>query len=234
MTIVGMAMRILSAAEELAREQGADMMDREVQEKVVKEAMPELNGQNRRSAHVESPTDTWGVEFHCEYVSEDSASCIQEGPGALFRDRKGTPKNFSDKDFTELSGELSGAICLKTLVLMGSDRQPPRIVQKIIWRCSCDFLALGFFWLLNFDIMSEKKTPVRVANLVAFQWCLGGSPKLFQSLRMARSWAPLWLDTLQQCGPKGPGLVSPCASLPRCLLGIQSTGVPQGWMMLAD
>ena len=34
--------------------------------------------------------------------------------------RKGTPKNFCDKDFAELSGELSGAICLKTLVLLGS------------------------------------------------------------------------------------------------------------------
>ena len=38
------------------------------------------------------------------------------------RDRKGTPKNFCDKDFAELSGELSGAICLKTLVFMGNDR----------------------------------------------------------------------------------------------------------------
>ena len=36
------------------------------------------------------------------------------------RDGKGTPKNFCDKDFAELSGELSGAICLKTLVLMGN------------------------------------------------------------------------------------------------------------------
>ena len=47
------------------------------------------------------------------------AWCI---PKTLFRDRKGTPKNFCDKDFAELSGELSGAICLKTLVLMGNDR----------------------------------------------------------------------------------------------------------------
>ena len=53
------------------------------------------------------------------------------------RDRKGTPKKFgvntqgqkrypkevlSDKDVAELSGELSGAICLKTLVLIGNDR----------------------------------------------------------------------------------------------------------------
>ena len=38
----------------------------------------------------------------------------------LIRDRKGTPKKFCDKDFPELSGELSGEICLKTLVLLGS------------------------------------------------------------------------------------------------------------------
>ena len=31
------------------------------------------------------------------------------------RDRKGIPKNLCDKDFAELSGELSGAICLKKL-----------------------------------------------------------------------------------------------------------------------
>ena len=32
--------------------------------------------------------------------------------------RQGTPKNLCDKDFAELSGELSGAIGLKTLVLL--------------------------------------------------------------------------------------------------------------------
>ena len=60
------------------------------------------------------------------------------------RDRKGTPKNLRDKDFGELSGELSGAICLKTLVFIG---QSPRTVQKILWCCSCDSLALGCFSL---------------------------------------------------------------------------------------
>ena len=38
------------------------------------------------------------------------------------RDRKGTLKNFCDKDFAEPSGELSGAMCLKALVLMGNDQ----------------------------------------------------------------------------------------------------------------
>ena len=32
----------------------------------------------------------------------------------LLGDRKGTTKKLCDKDFAERSGELSGAICLKT------------------------------------------------------------------------------------------------------------------------
>ena len=48
---------------------------------------------------------------------------FRRGPlRAGLTDREGTPKNFFDKDFAELSGELSGAICLETLVLMGNDR----------------------------------------------------------------------------------------------------------------
>ena len=34
--------------------------------------------------------------------------------------QKRTPKNICNKDFAKLSGELSGAICLRTLVLLGS------------------------------------------------------------------------------------------------------------------
>ena len=40
----------------------------------------------------------------------------------LLGDRKGTTKKLLDKDFGERSGELSGVICLKTLVLLGNDR----------------------------------------------------------------------------------------------------------------
>ena len=39
----------------------------------------------------------------------------------LFGDRKGTTKKLFDKDFPARSGELSGAICLKTLVLLEND-----------------------------------------------------------------------------------------------------------------
>ena len=41
-------------------------------------------------------------------------------------DKKDTAKKLCDKYFAERSGELSGAVCLKTLVLPGNDRQPPR------------------------------------------------------------------------------------------------------------
>ena len=40
----------------------------------------------------------------------------KRGPTQIVRDRKGTPKNLCDKDFAELSGEVSAAICLNTLV----------------------------------------------------------------------------------------------------------------------
>ena len=46
----------------------------------------------------------------------------REVPRTQIRDRKGTPENFCNKDFAELSDELSGAICLKALVLMGNER----------------------------------------------------------------------------------------------------------------
>ena len=41
--------------------------------------------------------------------------------GPLIADRKGTTKKLCDKDLAERSGELSGAICLKTLALLGND-----------------------------------------------------------------------------------------------------------------
>ena len=52
----------------------------------------------------------------------------------MISDRKGTPKNFlCDK----LSGELSGAICLKTLVLLGSALEVFRnffgAVREMFW-----------------------------------------------------------------------------------------------------
>ena len=61
-------------------------------------------------------------------------------------DRKGATKKLCDKDFAERSGELSGAIRLKTLVLLGNDPvTPPSNCSEILWYRSFDFLAL---WVL--------------------------------------------------------------------------------------
>ena len=50
-----------------------------------------------------------------------SNNFVSEGNSPVaVRDRKGTPKTFCNKDCAELPGEVSGAICLKTLVLLGS------------------------------------------------------------------------------------------------------------------
>ena len=80
--------------------------------------------------------------FKCllEVSEETILSIIIEASFVLpfkVKDRKGTPKNFCDKDFAELSGEPSGAICLKTLVLLGSALELLRTffgaVRAIFW-----------------------------------------------------------------------------------------------------
>ena len=58
---------------------------------------------------------------------------------------KGTPKNFCDKDFAELSGELSGAICLKTLVLMEVTGNPLKLFRKIFGAVRPIFWLWGSF-----------------------------------------------------------------------------------------
>ena len=76
-------------------------------------------------------------------------SGVFPGPGLPifnlnFGDRKGTTKKLCDKDFAERSGELSGAICLKTLVLLGKDPVAPS-------NCSDNSLVLlvGFFGFVS-------------------------------------------------------------------------------------
>ena len=55
-------------------------------------------------------------------VASCKVSQYRGGVAAPLGDRKGTTKKLCDKDFAERSGELSGAICRKTLVLLGNDR----------------------------------------------------------------------------------------------------------------
>ena len=46
------------------------------------------------------------------------------------QDRNGTTKKLCDKDFAELSAELSGAICLEALVLLGNALE---LFRKFFW-----------------------------------------------------------------------------------------------------
>ena len=53
--------------------------------------------------------------------------------------QKRTTKKRCDKGFAECSGKLSGAIRIKILVYWVMTRESPRIVQKVLWCCSCNF-----------------------------------------------------------------------------------------------
>ena len=66
------------------------------------------------------------------------------GPFKLLRDRKSTPKKLCDKNFAEFSGEFSGEICLKALVLL--DR-PFELFRKCFGAVRAIFLHWGFFFL---------------------------------------------------------------------------------------
>ena len=68
---------------------------------------------------------------------------------------KGTPKNLSDKDFAELSGELSGAVCLKTLVLLGSALVPLELVSKFFGGVRAILLLWGSFLALPLAVIRK-------------------------------------------------------------------------------
>ena len=84
----------------------------------------------------------------------NNQKCLLEGKPTVQLNRtlgfpeKGTTKKLCDKDFAERSGELSGAICLKTLVLLGIITGSPLelfrkffgAVRAIFWLCG-SFLA---------------------------------------------------------------------------------------------
>ena len=63
-------------------------------------------------------------------ASPQSICRAESNPGpetwrCLVGDREGTAKKLCDTDVAERSGELSGGICLETLVFLGNDREPP-------------------------------------------------------------------------------------------------------------
>ena len=89
-----------------------------------------------------------GAKFSCHFCFSGSESCFTHSAQPIIGDRKSTKKKLCDKDFAERSGELSGAICLKTLILMGNDpvtdsncsQEFCGAVRAICWLCG-PFLA---------------------------------------------------------------------------------------------
>ena len=59
---------------------------------------------------------------HVDILGKTSPKQWNPGPPALDWGQKRYQKKLCDKDFAERSGELSGAICLKTLILLGNGR----------------------------------------------------------------------------------------------------------------
>ena len=73
------------------------------------------------------------------------------------------PKNFCDKDFAELSGELSGAICLKTLVLLGSALE---LFRQFFGTVGAIFWVWGSFLAPDFKGSPSIRLDLRdIANL---------------------------------------------------------------------
>ena len=84
------------------------------------------------------------------------------------RDRHGTPKNLYAKDFAELSGELSGVICLKALVLSGSARE---LFRK------CFGAVRAIFWPLKGSTKIKTFLVRRPLGGNPVKHCLGWVPK---------------------------------------------------------
>ena len=74
-----------------------------------------------------------------------------------FGDRKGITKKLCDKDFAERSGELSGAICLKTLALVGNDLVAPSNSSE-----SSLVLFVRFFGFVSPSLGNGRNTVSRV------------------------------------------------------------------------
>ena len=92
-----------------------------------------------------SDINSW-AEFVLTIQSANIARTTFPLTATLIRDRKGTPKSFCDKDFAELSGELSGEICLETLVLLDS---APELFRKFFGTVRAIFCFGGSFLTLD-------------------------------------------------------------------------------------
>ena len=114
--------------------------------------------------------------------------------GHLFRDRQGSPKNLCDKDSAELSGDLSGAICLKTFVLLpcalellGNFRRTN--VQQLT--CNIDLSCYFYFcYLFFFSVLIELKPFVLNGESPGGKF-LKNSGKVWKSVKISETMLPL-------------------------------------------
>ena len=84
-------------------------------------------------------------------------------------DRKGTTKKLCDKNFAERSGELSAAICLKTLVLQGNDPVVPSNCSEnslVLFMRFFGFVS-PFFLPENPNVVVQHHVHIQQANLIA-------------------------------------------------------------------
>ena len=91
---------------------------------------------------------------------ESLAFPIRANHATIIGDRKGTPKNFCDKDFAELSGELSGAICLsKPLFHWVMTSSPPELFRKFFGTVRAFLWLWGSFLALDISKLPGFRPP---------------------------------------------------------------------------
>ena len=115
------------------------------------------------------------------------------------RDRKGTPQNLCDKDFAERSGELSGVICLKTLVLVGSALE---LFRKCFGTVRAIFWFWGSFLAPNFTgVLRPSRPEIPKKSQKGLPKPCGPESQKYSAKVL--KWA--FLDSSLILGPAGPG-----------------------------
>ena len=135
---------------------------------------PAFQGENQKPEHKEfqglkAPKRRWiqGMGFLVKSL------CLGVFSALKLRDRKGTPKNIFQNDFAELLGDLSGAICLKTLVWLGSALE---LFRKFFGALRVIF----WLWVLSANSFTWDFFPSLIlgTSILTSEWGIGVSRKL--------------------------------------------------------
>ena len=136
----------------------------------------------------------------------------EKRPEVLSRDRKGeTAKNLCDRDFAELSGRFSGAICLKTLVLLGSGLE---LFRNFFGAVRAIFGFVSLFWALIFQgrlslstVSSSDRFQVWPGSKGPSDFSIALQTRLGDALRLSAGTVDL-SDWLGMAWNKGPSILS--------------------------